>query len=340
MKIRLLLTMAIALLLGACNNDEETDGGINSQNPVTFTAAIQPEIETRITVNNGWTGLADSKMAISIDGAVKEYAVSELGEVTSSNPFYWEGKESMVVDAWYPYNNGVKPETIIVSADQSVAANYEKSDYLEVVGATVTAKKSTLNFTHRTAKVLCTLTLSLDDTKDARLILHNLSGVDEGTSVITTNKYRALVVPQTIPAGTEFVEVQTGVTGRYVHTLKEDLEFKKGYVYRADITISTSSIDVVFTESSKWVADVETPDAQTPEANPGSGNNNWSGDNESAGGNSSTANPDNGNGGWNGNNEDAIGNSSEATPGNEDGGWNGDNENVTGTDTDPDAVIP
>lgn len=309
--------MAITLLLGACNNDEEADGGINGQNPVEFTATIQPEVETRITVNNGWTGLADSKMAISIDGTMKEYVVSELGEVTSSNPFYWEDKESMVVDAWYPYKNGVKPETIIVCADQSIAANYEKSDYLEVVGATVMAKKPTLSFTHRTAKVICTLTSSLDDTKDAQLILHNLSGVEEGNSVITTNKYRALVVPQTIPAGTEFVEVQSGVTGRYVHMLKEDLELKKGYVYRADITISASGIDVVFTESSKWVADVETPDAQSPEANPGSGDNNWSGDNESANGNSSTANPDNGN-----------------------GGWNGDNENVTGTDTDPDAVIP
>lgn len=309
--------MAAALLLGACNNDEETDGGINSQNPVTFTATIQPEVETRITVNNGWTGLADSKMAISIDGTVKEYVVSELGEVTSSNPFYWEEKESMVVDAWYPYNNGVIPETIIVSADQSVAANYEKSDYLEVVGATVTAKKPTLSFIHRTAKVLCTLTSSLDDTKDVRLILHNLSGVDEGTSVITTNKYRALVVPQTIPAGTEFVEVQSGLTGRHIYTLKEDLELKKGYVYRTDITISASGIDVIFTESSKWVADVETPDAQSPEANPGTGDNNWNGNNETSDGSSPGANPDNGN-----------------------SGWNGDNENVTGTDTDPNAVIP
>lgn len=309
--------MAAALLLGACNNDEETDGGINSQNPVTFTATIQPEVETRITVNNGWTRLADSKMAISIDGTVKEYVVSELGEVTSSNPFYWEEKESMVVDAWYPYNNGVIPETIIVSADQSVAANYEKSDYLEVVGATVTAKKPTLSFIHRTAKVLCMLTSSLDDTKDARLILHNLSGVDEGTSVITTNKYRALVVPQTIPAGTEFVEVQSGLTGRHIYTLKEDLELKKGYVYRTDITISASGIDVIFTESSKWVADVETPDAQSPEANPGTGDNNWNGNYETSDGSSPGANPDNGN-----------------------SGWNGDNENVTGTDTDPNAVIP
>lgn len=361
MKIKFLLTMAIPLLLVACDKDGEGggDSGGNASAPVTFTASIQPEAKTRVTVNNGWTGLADSKMAVSIDGTVKEYTVNEIGEVTSSEPFYWEDKETMTVDAWYPYNNGVKPETITVSADQSVAANYEKSDYLEAVGATVTPKKATLTFTHRTAKIVCTVTSTLGDAGDARIILHGLAGVDEGSSVIATDKCRALVVPQTLSSGTEFIEIQSDVVGKYMYALKEDLELKKACLYYVDVSITANGIDAVFTESSRWVADAETPDAQSPEANPGNGdngwsgdsessggnspeanpgngNNGWSGDSESSGGNSLEANPDNGNGSWNGSGENANGGSPEANPGNGNGNWSGDNEEVTGTtDTTP-----
>lgn len=340
MKIRFWLTLAIPLLLVACDKDDEGggDSGGNTSIPVTFTASIQPEVETRITVNNGWTGLADSKMAVSVDGTVKEYVVSEIGEVTSSDPFYWEDKETMTVDAWYPYNDGVKPETFTVSADQSIAGNYEKSDYLEVVGATVTPKKSLLTFTHRTAKIACTVTSEFGDAKTARITLHNLAGVDEGTSVKTTNKLRALLVPQTILAGTALMEIQTDIVGKSVYTLEEDLELKKGCLYQVEITVTASGVDAVFSESSQWVADEEIPDAQSPEANPGNGDNGWNGDDEPTEGSSPDTAPGSEDGTWSGDEEDVNGNNSNASPDSEDGKWTGDEETVTGTNSSSEAA--
>ena len=358
MKLKLLLAAAIPLLLlAACEKEDaggEDGGGQTTPVPVIFTANIQAEASTRVTVNNGWTGLADNRIAIAADGVMKEYAVNDLGEITSESPFYWEvGKESMQVDAWYPFNDGVKPETITVSADQSVPANYEASDYLEVAAATITPQKSTLNFTHRTAKVVCTLTSSVDDTKTARVILHNLAGVDSGTSITATDKHRALLVPQTVLAGTEFIEVQSDRVGKYAYMLKEDLELQPGRLYQIDITITASGIDAVFTESSSWTADVEVPGVDSPGANPGSegdgwkgdgessdgnspdvtpGDNNsgWTGDGEQSDGNSSETNPGSGNGNWTGGNESSTGNSSETNPGNGNGNWTGDNESSTG----------
>lgn len=340
MKIRFLLTMAIPLLMVACDDSDESSdgGGGNSSTPVTFTASIQPEANTRITVNNGWSGITDTQMAISIDGTVKEYAVSEIGEVTSIDPFYWDNKESLTVDAWYPYNDGVKPETFTVSADQSVTENYEKSDYLEVVGATITPKKSALTFTHRTAKIACTVISEFDDAKTAQITLLNLAGVDEGTSVKATGKLTALLVPQTITAGTELMAIQTDVVGKSVYTLKEDLELKKGYLYHVEVSITAGGVDAVFSESSKWVADEEIPDAQSPDVSPDTDNNGWNGNSEPSEGSSPDVNPDSNGNGWNGDSESSEGSSLDTNPENGNAGWNGDEEIAGGSsqNTNPD----
>lgn len=357
MKIKFLLTMAIPLLLAACSKDDNGGGGEQEiRTPVTFIANIQPEAKSRVTVNNGWVGLYDSRIAIMIGGVTKEYTVSEIGEVTSDDPFYWDGQESITVEAWYPYSEGVKPETLVVYADQSIQENYEKSDYLEVLNGGITPKRSTITFTHRTTKLTCNLSSTQGDVQNARVIFHGLEGVNEGNSIKATKKHRALIVPQTIPVGTDFIEVLFEDGGRYVYTLKEELDLKKGFQQPADVSITESGIDVVFAQVISWVVDEETPDGKSPGANPGNGsdgwnnggsesadgkspttdpneeNSGWTGDSEDTNGNSSEANPNNGsNSNWTGSGEDAHGSSPNTNPDHENGGWNSSKENVNGT---------
>ncbi len=307
MKSRILLMMAIPLLLVACSKDDNGDDGREetANEPVAFVASIQAETETRVTVNNGWANLSDSRVAIVVDGTMKEYTVNELGEVTSDNPFYWGEQESIVVDAWYPFNNGVKPEIITVCADQSIRENYEKSDYLEVLRTTVSPRKNELTFTHRTTKVVCSLDFELDEAKGVKVVFKNLAGVDEGTNVTPTDKFRALLVPQTIPAGTEFLEITASITGKHIYTLEKDLVLKKGCLQQIYLTITPQGVTALFPAPGAWVADSEELEGQSPDAKPG-GNGSWNGstDNETVNGETPEANSGNGGGSWAGDNEE------------------------------------
>jgi len=355
MKNKFLLTMAIALLLTACGKDDDGEGGENERTPITFTANIQSETMSRATVNHNWGGLSDSRIAIVIDGVMKEYTVNENGEITSDDPFYWDGQKGITVESWYPYCEGVKPETLVVHADQSIRENYEKSDHLEVTKEGVTSKKNVLTFTHRTTKMVCNLSAELGDLSKSRVILHGLTNVSEGTSIIMNSEHKALIVPQVVPVGTEFLEVQFEDGSRHVFTLEEELDLKKGLQKKADITITPEGIEVVFSDISSWIADTETPEGQSPGTNPGNSNdgwsnnngetssgsspetnpnentNGWAGGSENANGSTSEIDPDNGNGSWTGGSENANGSTSEVDPNNGNGSWTGSDENATGS---------
>ena len=133
-KGKFLLTAVLALFLASCGDDEVSQGADGAE--VKFTAGFVPMqtagADTRLTTNDNWAGLADRTVAIEIDGIVKPYTVDEMGNLTSSDPFYWGDKTELTVNAWYPYNEGVKPEIPVVKADQS-GSGYWESDHLEVV---------------------------------------------------------------------------------------------------------------------------------------------------------------------------------------------------------------
>lgn len=334
MKIKFLLTMAITSLLVACSKDDE-GGDEKTPTPITFTANIQSETTSRVTVNNNWGKLSDSRIAIMIEGVTKEYTVNENGEITSDDPFYWDGQKDITVESWYPYCEGVKPETLVVYADQSIRENYEKSDYLEVVKGGVTLKKNVLTFTHRTTKMACNLSTDLGDPTKARVTIHGLANVNEGSSVIMNSNHHALIVPQIIPIGTEFVEVQFEDGSRHVFTLEEELDLKKGFQKNADITITPDGIEVVFSEISSWIADSETPEGQSPGANPGNSSDGWNNNNndENASGNSPETNPNENTNGWTGDSENSDGSTYEVDPNNGNGSWTGDTENTNGSTT-------
>ena len=335
MKLKIALTSLLSVLFISCEHDHDENTQVDSI-PIVFSASIQPEPNARVTVNNGWVDMYDNRIGVSIDGETRVYEVSEIGELTSDNPFYWNGRESVYAEAWFPYNDGVKTETLWVYADQRIAENYEKSDYLEVLDTKVTPRRNKLVFKHRTSKVTCSYSAGGDEQANARFVLHGLQGVNEGNSVMMNAKHRAIIVPQTIPVGADFIELILDEKDHYFYTMEEELSVEGGFSYHTDITLDeeTGELDVVFSKPSSWEAEIEIPEGESPESGTEGGNGgSWNGEGENSDGSSSESGTEGSNGGsWNGEGENSNGSSSESgTEGSNGGSWNGEGENSDGS---------
>lgn len=312
MKGKLLLTIVLTLFLTSCEKDDATD---HSGAEVKFTAGFIPlsssspsSPNTRLTTNNNWAGLSDRTIAIEIDGVVKSYVVDESGNLTSADPFYWGNKTELKVNAWYPYNGGTKPETPVVKADQR-GSGYWESDHLEVVTLSVSPEKPNLSFRHRTTQLLCDLnkTTGISD-NGVKVRFLNLAGVESGNTVQATADCRALVVPQAIPAGTEFMEITLKDNRTFTYTLEEDLSLEQDHSMGIEIEASEKGIKVTFTDSTTW-----------------------NGNSDDVNGNTSTVNPGAGDADWSGNTDDVIGGIPSIKPGNENSPtWNGEEVSVDG----------
>ena len=376
MKTTKYLCLALSLTLLSCGKEETggTDTGGVADGAMLFTASIKaPEqVNSRLTTNNSWVGISDNGIGVMIGETVRKYVVSETGEMTSETPFYWSDFSSpnVSVSAWYPYNDGVKPE-VIVAADQSVVENFQKSDFLEC-NMDVTTESTALTFTHAGAKIICNVKLdpSFDASLNAsKILLYNIAGVAEGTTIVTTSSHEALVAPQVIPAGTVLLGVELS-DGRYTQmkegTLTADLVIEKGYCYPLDVTVYPTTVEIIPQAAISWggsSVDIESGaegvgpgvngddwnqsgdesdvDGEAGTVGPDGGTNpGWNGDSTDADAGADTVDPDGGtNPGWNGNGSDVTGGSSTVDPDNgNNSGWNGNGSDVTGgsSTVDPD----
>lgn len=292
MRGKLLFIVALSLLFAACDKDDAAD---NAGVEVKFTAGFIPmgtsTANTRLTTNDNWAGLADRTVAIEIDGVVKPYLVDDLGNMTSTTPFYWGGKNELTVNAWYPYNDGIKPETPVVKADQR-GSGYWESDHLEVVTFNVSSEKSSLSFRHRTTQMVCNLDkiIGVSD-NGAKVRFLNLQGVESGNDIQATADCRALMMPQAVPVGTEFMEITLKDNRTFTYTLEEDLNLEQGHTIGAVVEVSEEGIKVTFTDSTTWTGNTDDVEGGTSTVNPGAGDADWNGNSDDVTGGVSTVQP-------------------------------------------------
>ena len=352
MKTTKYLCLALSLTFLSCGKEETggTDTGGVADGAMLFTASIKaPEqVNSRLTTNNSWVGISDNGIGVMIGETVRKYVVSETGEMTSETPFYWSDFSSpnVSVSAWYPYNDGVKPE-VIVAADQSVVENFQKSDFLEC-NMDVTTESTALTFTHAGAKIICNV--KLDPNFDAslnasKILLYNIAGVAEGTTIVTTSSHEALVAPQTIPAKTVFLGVELS-DGRYTQmkegTLTADLVIEKGYCYPLDVTVYPTTVEIIPQAAISWGGSPVDIESGAEGVGPGVNGDDWnqSGDESEVNGDAGTVGPDGGtNPGWNGDSTDADAGADTVGPdGGTNPGWSGNGSDVTGgsSTVDPD----
>ena len=254
MRIRFFALAALALLLGACTQDEAgflPEGAEGTSIIFTATGLNSAAIATagtRAPVDGNWEGV--QSVAVLMDGTVKTYNVTPStadptsATLTSTDPYYWTNHNDITVTAWWPYTAGeTTPPAVKVKANQSAQKDFEGSDLIVADGQTVTYGSPTLRFTHRTARVTIVLT---DYTEGlASVQLTGLSTEGGNPAEITpydkgSNTYTAIVAPQSVAAGTTFI-TSTFTNGKtFVYKMKNAADWQAGGEYTYTISLAAA----------------------------------------------------------------------------------------------------
>ena len=254
MRIRFFALAALALLLGACTQDEAgflPEGAEGTS--IVFTAtglnpAATATAGTRAPVDGNWEGV--QSVAVLMDGTVKAYDVTlttadpTSATLTSTDPYYWTNHNDITVTAWWPYTAGeTTPPAVKVKANQSAQKDFEGSDLIVADGQTVTYGSPTLRFTHRTARVTIVLT---DYTEGlASVQLTGLSTEGNNPDIIVpydkgSNTYTALVAPQSVAAGTAFVTCAFTNGKTLVYKMKNATVWQAGGEYTYTVSLAAA----------------------------------------------------------------------------------------------------
>ena len=254
MRIRFFALAALALLLGACTQDEAgflPEGAEGTS--IVFTATgLNPASTaiagTRAPVDGNWEGV--QSVAVMMDGTVKAYDVTPStadptsATLTSTDPYYWTNHNNITVTAWWPYTAGeTTPPAVKVKANQSTQKDFEGSDLIVADGQTVTYGSPTLRFTHRTARVTIVLT---DYTEGlASVKLTGLSTEGDNPDIIVpydkgSNTYTALVAPQSVAAGTTFITCTFTNGKTFVYKMKNATDWQAGGEYTYTVSLAAA----------------------------------------------------------------------------------------------------
>ena len=254
MKTRFFALAALALLLGACTQDEAgflPEGAEGTS--IVFTATgLNPAATaiagTRAPVDGNWEGV--QSVAVMMDGTVKAYDVTPStadptsATLTSTDPYYWTNHKDITVTAWWPYTaDETAPPAVKVKANQSAQKDFEGSDLIVADGQKVTYGSPTLRFTHRTARVTVVLT---DYTEGlASVQLTGLSTEGDNPDIIVpydkgSNTYTALVAPQSVAAGTTFITCTFTNGKTFVYKMKNATDWQAGGEYTYTVSLAAA----------------------------------------------------------------------------------------------------
>ena len=255
MRIRFFALAALALLLGACTQDEAgfLPEGAEGRSIVFTATGLNPAATatagTRAPVDGNWEGV--QSVAVLMDGTVKAYDVTPStvdntsATLTSTDPYYWTNHNDITVTAWWPYTAGeTTPPAVKVKANQSTQKDFEGSDLIVADGQTVTYGSPTLRFTHRTARVTIVLT---DYTEGlASVQLTGLSTENDNPDKITpydkgSNTYIALVAPQSVAAGTTFITCTFTNGKTFVYKMKNATDWQAGGEYTYTVSLAAAN---------------------------------------------------------------------------------------------------
>ena len=270
MKIRFLTLAALALLLGACTQDELADGSRLSKEeyPIVIHAtglSVEATPSTRASVNGDWVGV--NSVALKIGDAVKEYIVTtsdadgyKSAMLTSNDPYYWISRNPITVSAWWPMDNTdiTQMPVVKVAEDQSKLADFQNSDFISAENQTVKFDDPTLGFTHRTARVAIELKPGTGFTSVAGATVSLVSlSVDNGnpTAIKTYNAsgntYEALTAPQTVAAGKPFVKVELG-GGTFYFRPQNNVVLEAGNRYTYIVKVNATGLTLEGCTIGSW----------------------------------------------------------------------------------------
>ena len=271
MKIRFLTLAALALLLGACTQDELADGSRLSKEeyPIVIHAtglSVEATPSTRTTVDGDWVGV--NSVALKIGDAVKEYTVTATDAdgyksatlSRENDPYYWISRNPITVSAWWPMDNTdiTQMPVVKVAEDQSKLADFQNSDFISAENQTVKFDDPTLGFTHRTARVAIELKPGTGFTSvaGATVSLVSLSADNGNPTAIKTynasgNTYEALTAPQTVAAGKPFVKVELG-GGTFYFRPQNNVVLEAGNCYKYTVKVNATGLTLEGCTIGSW----------------------------------------------------------------------------------------
>ncbi|WOF89013.1 fimbrillin family protein [Segatella copri] len=254
MRIRFFALAALALLLGACTQDEAgfLPEGAEGRSIVFTATGLNPAATatagTRAPVDGNWEGV--QSVAVLMDGTVKAYDVTPStadptsATLTSTDPYYWTNHNNITVTAWWPYTAGeTTPPAVKVKANQSAQKDFEGSDLIVADRQTVTYGSPTLRFTHRTARVTIVLTDYTEGLASVRLT--GLSTEGDNPDIIVpydkgSNTYTAIVAPQSVAAGTTFITCTFTNGKTFVYKMKNAADWQAGGEYTYTVSLAAA----------------------------------------------------------------------------------------------------
>ena len=261
MKIRFLALAALALLLGACTQDELADGSRLSKEeyPIVIHAtglSVEATPSTRASVDGDWQGV--TSVALKMGDAVKEYTVTATDAdgyksatlSRENDPYYWTSRNPITVSAWWPLDDTdiTQMPVVKVAEDQSKLADFQNSDFISAENRKVEFNNPTLEFTHCTARVAIELKPGTGFTSvaGATVSLVSLSADNGNPTAIKTynasgNTYEALTAPQTVAAGKPFVKVELG-SGTFYFRPQNDVVLEAGNRYTYTVKVNATGL--------------------------------------------------------------------------------------------------
>lgn len=276
MRHRLFIPAATALLfaLAACTQDELADDSRLSKEEypivihatgLSVEATPQAAPSTRTTVDGDWQGV--TSVALKIGDAVKEYIVTtsdadgyKSATLTSNDPYYWISRNPITVSAWWPLDDTdiTQMPVVKVAEDQSILADFQKSDFISAENQTVKFDDPTLGFTHRTARVAIELKPGTGFTSvaGATVSLVSLSADNGNPTAIKTynasgNTYEALTAPQTVAAGNQFVKVELG-GGTFYFRPQNNVVLEAGSRYSYTVKVNATGLTLEGCTIGSW----------------------------------------------------------------------------------------
>ncbi len=273
MRIRFLALAALALLLGACTQDELAgDNRLPEGEYPVFIRATGLSVEatpqaapsTRASVDGDWQGV--TSVALKMGDAVKEYTVTASTDFKSAtlsrenDPYYWTSRDPITVSAWWPFNNAdiTQMPAVKVAEDQSKLADFQNSDFISAENRKVEFNNPTLEFNHRTARVAIELKPGKGFTSvdGATVSLVSLSADNGNPTAIKTynasgNTYEALTAPQTVAAGKPFVKVELG-GGTFYFRPQNNVVLEAGNRYTYTVKVNATGLTLEDCTIGSW----------------------------------------------------------------------------------------
>ena len=269
-RTRLFILAAFALALAACTRDERAEGTLPAgEYPVIIQANgldVTATPVSRATVDGDWQGV--NSVALQIGDEVKEYTVTATDAdgyqsatlSRTADPFYWTSRNDTTVSAWWPLNDTdiTQMPDVKVAADQSKLTDFQNSDFISAENQTVEFDDPTLEFTHRTARVVVELKPGTGFTSvaGATVSLVNLSDDNGNPTAIQTyhasgNTHEALVLPQNVAGGNPFIRVELG-SGTFYFRPQKDVSLEAGNRYTYTVIVNATGLTLEGSTIGDW----------------------------------------------------------------------------------------